>query len=105
VELYSIVNKVKGRDEANLVDETEDVSTSETAICLVTGTVLRSGSTRRAFSTRAVSYVVKAAKLVDAIIERDNAADNFVTRHTRPGLLVHAPYTPGKQDPALVCSS
>ncbi|CAB9509609.1 protein ligase UBR1 [Seminavis robusta] len=53
VELYSIVNKVKGRDETNLVDESDDVSTSETAICLVSGTVLRSGSTRRSFSTRA----------------------------------------------------
>lgn len=54
VELYSIVNKVKGRDEATLMDDTDDSGSAETAICLVSGAVLRSGSTRRSFS-RAVS--------------------------------------------------
>jgi hypothetical protein len=46
VELYGIVNKVKGRDEASLEDS-EDVGNSETAICLLTGAVMRSGSSRR----------------------------------------------------------
>jgi hypothetical protein len=48
VELYGIVNKVKGRDEATLEDS-EDVGNAETAICLLTGAVMRSGSTRRPF--------------------------------------------------------
>jgi hypothetical protein len=50
VELYGIVNKVKGRDEATTVDEADDVGSAETAICLLTGAVMRSGSSRRAFS-------------------------------------------------------
>lgn len=50
VELYSIVNKVKGRDETSLMDDTDDVGSAETAICLVSGAVLRSGSARRSFS-------------------------------------------------------
>lgn len=54
VELYGIVNKVKGRDEATTLDEADDVGSAETAICLLTGAVMRSGSSRRAFS-RAVS--------------------------------------------------
>jgi Proteolysis_6 C-terminal len=54
VELYSIVNKVKGRDDATTMDDTDDTGSAETAICLVSGAVLRSGSTRRSFS-RAVS--------------------------------------------------
>lgn len=54
VELYSIVNKVKGRDETTLMDDADDAGSAETAICLVSGAVLRSGSTRRSFS-RAVS--------------------------------------------------
>eukprot|EP00980_Cylindrotheca_fusiformis_P012594 scaffold3084_cov144-Cylindrotheca_fusiformis.AAC.42 len=48
VELYGIVNKVKGRDDATLEDS-EDVGNAETAICLLTGAVMRSGSTRRPF--------------------------------------------------------
>lgn len=54
VELYSIVNKVKGRDETTLVDDTDDAGNAETAICLVSGAVLKSGSSRRSFS-RSVS--------------------------------------------------
>ena len=49
VELYNIVNKVKGRDDPSGLDESEDHGASETAICLLTGTVMRSGSTRRGF--------------------------------------------------------
>lgn len=48
VELYGIVNKVKGRDEAALEDS-EEIGNSETAICLLTGAVMRSGSARRPF--------------------------------------------------------
>jgi len=48
VELYGIVNKIKGRDEATLEDS-EEIGNSETAICLLTGAVMRSGSARRPF--------------------------------------------------------
>lgn len=50
VELYNMVNKVKGRDETSALDENDDASNSETAICLLTGAVMRSGSARRPFS-------------------------------------------------------
>ncbi|KAL3924864.1 MAG: hypothetical protein SGILL_000787 [Bacillariaceae sp.] len=49
VELYGIVNKIKGRDETSTLDEADDVGSSETAICLLTGAVMRSGSSRRSF--------------------------------------------------------
>jgi hypothetical protein len=48
VELYNVVNKVKGRDNTSIMDESE--GSSEIAICLLTGTVMRSGSSRRGFS-------------------------------------------------------
>lgn len=50
VELYSIVSKVKGRDETTQMDDSDDVCCSETAICLLTGAVMRSGSPRRSMS-------------------------------------------------------
>ena len=50
VELYNIVSKVKGREESGGTDEHEDVGNTETAICLLTGTVMRSGSPRRSYS-------------------------------------------------------
>lgn len=51
VELYSILNKVKGpRDDSTLMDDADDIGSSETAICLLSGVVMRSGSSRRAFS-------------------------------------------------------
>ena len=53
VELYSMVNQVKGRDSAGTVDENDEASSSETAICLLTGTIMSSGSSRRPY-TRAV---------------------------------------------------
>jgi hypothetical protein len=56
VELYGIVSKVKGRDESTTLEEADDTSSAETAICLLTGAVMRSGSSRRAFS-RAVSFL------------------------------------------------
>jgi hypothetical protein len=49
VELDSIVNKVKGRDDITAIDESDDIGSSETSL----GDVMRSGSTRRAFSRAA----------------------------------------------------
>lgn len=53
VELYNIVNKVKGRDDNAAMDESDDIGSSETSICLLTGAVMRSGSTRRVLSRAA----------------------------------------------------
>ena len=53
VELYNIVNRVKGREDSAGMDENDDVGNSETAICLLTGAVMRSGSARRPFSRAA----------------------------------------------------
>jgi hypothetical protein len=50
VELYGIVSKVKGREESSALDGSDDVGNAETAICLLTGTVMRSGSARRPYS-------------------------------------------------------
>ena len=51
VELYNIVNKVKGReDSAAAMDDSDDIGSSETSICLLTGAVMRSGATRRVLS-------------------------------------------------------
>lgn len=50
VELYNIVGKVKGREDNGGNDEQEDVGNTETAICLLTGTVMRSGSPRRGYN-------------------------------------------------------
>mmetsp|Transcript_11499 Transcript_11499/g.25659 ORF Transcript_11499/g.25659 Transcript_11499/m.25659 type:complete len:3095 (-) Transcript_11499:90-9374(-) len=50
VELYNIVSNVKGREENGGSDEQEDVGNTETAICLLTGTVMRSGSPRRSYN-------------------------------------------------------
>jgi Proteolysis_6 C-terminal len=50
VELYNIVNKIKGRDDNGTNDENDEIGTSETSICLLTGAVMRSGSGRRMFS-------------------------------------------------------
>lgn len=47
VELYSLVNRVKGRDNHGSIDEADDGSSTETAICLLTGAIMRSGSSRR----------------------------------------------------------
>mmetsp|Transcript_2389 Transcript_2389/g.2545 ORF Transcript_2389/g.2545 Transcript_2389/m.2545 type:complete len:717 (+) Transcript_2389:1-2151(+) len=47
VELYGLVNRVKGE----VTDESDDYNGSETAICLLTGSVMRSGSLRRSLIT------------------------------------------------------
>jgi hypothetical protein len=59
VELYSLVNRVRGRDESSVADDADDASSSEMAICLLTGAVMRSGSPRRAYA-RPVSLRVNA---------------------------------------------
>jgi hypothetical protein len=46
VELYSLVNKVKATVK-NALDDVEDFGSGETAICLITGTILRASSPRR----------------------------------------------------------
>jgi Proteolysis_6 C-terminal len=48
------VNRVKGRDEGSALDDTDDSGNAETAICLLTGAVMRSGSARRPYN-RSVS--------------------------------------------------
>jgi len=54
VELYNIVNKVKGREDLTAaMDDSDDIGSSETSICLLTGAVMRSGSTRRAYNRAA----------------------------------------------------
>jgi len=50
VELYSMVNRVKGRDSR--ADDTDDDGGFETAICLLTGAVMRSGTIRRMKTSR-----------------------------------------------------
>ncbi len=45
VELYGIVNRIKGRDGRS--DDVDDDGGCETAICLVTGAVMKSGSIKR----------------------------------------------------------
>jgi len=50
VELYSMVNRVKGRD--NRTDDADDDGGFETAICLLTGSVMRSGTIRRMKTNR-----------------------------------------------------
>jgi hypothetical protein len=52
VELYNLVNKVKGRDDPGAAEDNDETGSSETAICLLTGKVMRSGSSRRNFSAR-----------------------------------------------------
>jgi len=49
VELYGLVNKVKGRD-GTTIDDNDDAGNAETAICLLTGSVMRSGSPRRSYN-------------------------------------------------------
>mmetsp|Transcript_26267 Transcript_26267/g.39764 ORF Transcript_26267/g.39764 Transcript_26267/m.39764 type:complete len:3039 (+) Transcript_26267:216-9332(+) len=49
VELYGLVNKVKGR-EGTTMEDNDDVGNAETAICLLTGSVMRSGSPRRTYN-------------------------------------------------------
>jgi len=48
VELYGIVNQVKTNGKTNSLDDGDDNGGGEAAICLITGTIMRSGSPRRA---------------------------------------------------------
>ena len=52
VELYNLVGKVKGKEDSVGHDVTDESSHSETAICLITGTVMKSGSSRRSGYSR-----------------------------------------------------
>jgi hypothetical protein len=47
VELYSLVNQVKRVGRNNEVEDSDDSVSNETAICLITGTIIRSGSQKR----------------------------------------------------------
>eukprot|EP00957_Ditylum_brightwellii_P115138 8781197-Ditylum_brightwellii.AAC.1 len=44
VELYSLVNGVKGWDNTGCVDEADDGSSSDAAICRLTGAIMHSGA-------------------------------------------------------------
>ena len=49
VELYSMVNKVKATVKSSGLDDSEDIVSGETAICLITGSILRAALPRRHF--------------------------------------------------------
>ena len=55
VELYSIVNRVKGREGRS--DDADDDGGFETAICLLTGAVMRSGTIRRMKTVSTMSII------------------------------------------------
>lgn len=100
VELYGIVNKVKGRDDSGTVlDDNDDAGSAETAICLLTGSVMRSGSSRRP-PHRAVStfdfYIFTGFSFCSDIISY------LVYSNV---LLAHALCTQGKMGPVSVYSS
>jgi hypothetical protein len=67
VELYGLVNKVKGRDNTS-IEDSDDSGSVETAICLLTGTVMRSGSPRRPYN-RSVGFQYILYLLVFLILE------------------------------------
>lgn len=50
VELYNVVNKVKGREDGSTIDDADEVNNADTAICLLTGAIMKSGSPRRPMS-------------------------------------------------------
>jgi hypothetical protein len=98
VELYGLVNRVKGRETTN-VDDNDDSGSAETAICLLTGSVMRSGSPRRPYN-RSVSQV--HARLQELIFHCIHVMIVcFLFRHGPQAL---APYTQGKQVRVLVFS-
>eukprot|EP00558_Chaetoceros_sp_UNC1202_P000047 CAMPEP_0197259542 /NCGR_PEP_ID=MMETSP1429-20130617/83565_1 /TAXON_ID=49237 /ORGANISM="Chaetoceros sp., Strain UNC1202" /LENGTH=483 /DNA_ID=CAMNT_0042723751 /DNA_START=59 /DNA_END=1507 /DNA_ORIENTATION=- len=51
VELYSLANEVKGSGRSSM-DAEDDSSSTETALCLMTGTILRAGASRRGYRSR-----------------------------------------------------
>ena len=55
VELYSLVNRMKSGGQNKIIDDGDDNSGSETAICLVTGAIIRAGTSRRSYSRRSRS--------------------------------------------------
>jgi hypothetical protein len=60
VELYSIVNKVKGRDSNS--DDADDDNGYETAVCLLTGAVMRSGRRSKGSSRQEGTCTLHARK-------------------------------------------
>jgi len=46
------VSKVKGSGGSSAIDEQDDSTSGETAICLVTGAIIRAGTSRRVYRTR-----------------------------------------------------
>jgi len=52
VELYSLINKVKGSGRCTSAEDQDDISSGETAVCLVTGAIIRAGTSRRAYRSR-----------------------------------------------------
>ncbi len=52
VELYSHINKVKGIGRSDATDDQDDGGSGETAICLVTGAIIRAGTSRRVYRSR-----------------------------------------------------
>jgi len=52
VELYSLINKVKAAIKSSTMDDSDEFGIGETAICLITGTILKAGPPRRHSSRR-----------------------------------------------------
>jgi hypothetical protein len=101
VELYSLVNRVRGRDESSVADDADDASSSEMAICLLTGAVMRSGSPRRAY-TRPVSLRVNTECGTCFPLANTLFFLLPVYRHAHLG---HVRFTPAKSDLELAFSS
>jgi hypothetical protein len=98
VELYGLVNRVKGRDTIN-VDDNDDSGSAETAICLLTGSVMRSGSPRRPYN-RSVSQVhARLGGISFTLYSSDN-----ICFHCRHGLQALVLFTQDKQVRVLVFS-
>lgn len=55
VELYSLVNRLKSGGQIKSLDDGDDNSGGETAICLVTGAIIRAGTSRRSYNRRSRS--------------------------------------------------
>jgi hypothetical protein len=55
VELYSLVNRLKNGGQSKSIDDGDENSGGETAICLVTGAIIRAGTSRRTYNRRSRS--------------------------------------------------
>lgn len=97
VELYGLVNKVKGRDYTTGFDDSDDAGNTETAICLLTGEVMRAGSLRR---NRAVRLEVVLAIII--FVSSTHWCHCLLV--PRRGVLVLVQYMPGKMGRESVSS-